>query len=97
MDKRVREAALKKIQEAIDSSEEAKSIAEALIGGDTRNPYDLTFGITIGRIYNSFHYQTRRILGRNETPEEFKEFVELLTSKTAEVSRAVHKSLQDKE
>ena len=35
-------------------------------------------GIIIGRLYNSFHYQSRRILKRNPTEQEFSEFIQLL-------------------
>ena len=35
-------------------------------------------GIIIGRLYNSFYYQSRRILKRNPTEQEFSEFIQLL-------------------
>jgi len=38
-------------------------------------------GIMIGRLFNSFYYQHRRILKRNPTDSEFKEFVQFLKKK----------------
>ena len=35
-------------------------------------------GLIIGRLYNSFYYQTRRILKRDPTEQEFTEFIQLL-------------------
>lgn len=96
MDSRVRDSVIKKIHEAADNSEDAKLIAEALIG-EVKNPRDFLFGIIVGRIYNSFHYQTRRILGRSETRQEFIEFRELLGSNTNEISRAIQRSFQDRQ
>jgi hypothetical protein len=52
------------------------------------------FGIAVGRIYNSFHYQTRRALNRNATNEEFAEFLEILAKRADEVKNAVKQ--QDK-
>ena len=38
----------------------------------------LILGIIIGRVYNSFYYQHRRILGRDPNDKEFTDFLELL-------------------
>ena len=35
-------------------------------------------GIVIGRLFNSFYYQHRRILKRNPTDNEFNEFLKFL-------------------
>jgi hypothetical protein len=51
--------------------------------------YDFAFGIAIGRIYNSFHYQTRRALKRNATPEEFAEFLDILAKKAEAIKNAL--------
>ena len=40
----------------------------------------LWLGILIGRLYNSFYYQHRRVLDRNPTNDEFLEFVDLIKS-----------------
>ena len=38
-------------------------------------------GIIIGRLFNSFYYQHRRILNRSPTDMEFTEFLEFLKKK----------------
>lgn len=35
-------------------------------------------GAAAGRLYNSFHYQCRRLLKRDPTDEEFDEFVDMV-------------------
>jgi hypothetical protein len=35
----------------------------------------------VGRVYNAFYYQSKRILNREPTKEEFQEFVEFVKSK----------------
>ena len=44
----------------------------------TENENAFIRGIIIGRLYNSFYYQSRRILNRSPTDQEFSEFVKLL-------------------
>jgi hypothetical protein len=39
----------------------------------------------VGRIYNSFFYQSKRILNREPTKEEFEEFLELLKTKKSDL------------
>ncbi len=36
------------------------------------------YGVMIGRLYNSFYYQTRRVLKREPTSDEFTEFIEFI-------------------
>ena len=38
----------------------------------------LHIGIVVGRLYNSFFYQHRRILKRNPSDDEFNEFVDFI-------------------
>ena len=38
----------------------------------------LHIGILVGRLYNSFYYQHRRILKRNPSDDEFNEFVDFI-------------------
>ena len=87
MDPRVRKAVLEKIQAAVSNTAEVKSILQKLESLEVSSRDDFAFGIALGRIYNSFHYQTRRTLKRNATPEEFGEFLEIL-QKNAEAIRA---------
>lgn len=89
MDSRVRKAVLAKIEETISSVKEIKKIQENLGHIPVRNHNDFAFGIAIGRIYNSFHYQTRRVLGRNATDEEFTEFLGILAEKASKIRESL--------
>ena len=40
-----------------------------------------SLGVVVGRLYNSFYYQSKRILNREPNDEEFKEFMNLIKSK----------------
>lgn len=90
MDVRVKKAVLAKIQETISSTDEISKIQQVLL---CRIPVtsldDFVFGIAIGRIYNSFHYQTRRTLKRNATKEEFAEFLDILAKRADAVKNAL--------
>lgn len=86
MDPRVKNAIMAKIDEAISNADEVYSIQFSLkIEGAGS---DFAFGIAVGRIYNSFHYQTRRALGRNATDAEFSEFLSMLSGRAPEIRRA---------
>ncbi|WP_415282847.1 hypothetical protein [Candidatus Nitrososphaera sp. FF02] len=88
MDARVRKAMAAKIDEAVQGAGEVREIQDGLGDIGIKSKADFAFGIAVGRIYNSFHYQTRRILGRNATDDEFAEFVSLLSNRAAELRRA---------
>lgn len=91
MDARVRKAILAKIDEAISNMSEVIRIRESLAGIPVDDEDDFEFGIAIGRIYNSFHYQTRRILKRNATEEEFMDFLAILSDRSQEIRNALSK------
>ena len=44
-------------------------------------------GIAAGRLYNAFYYQSRRILGREPTKEEFEEFLRFVKDKRRVLER----------
>ena len=95
MDVRVKKAVLAKIQETISSTDEISKIQQMLLRRiSVTSLDDFVFGIAIGRIYNSFHYQTRRALKRNATKEEFAEFLEILANKADAVKNAVKQRQQ---
>lgn len=89
MDARIRKAVLEKIDEAVSNVEEISEIVQSLghIPVESRN--DFALGIAIGRVYNSFHYQTRRALKRNATEEEFAEFIAILAKRAGEIRKAI--------
>ncbi|MEP0824141.1 MAG: hypothetical protein HRF40_01505 [Nitrososphaera sp.] len=89
MDARVRKAVLDKINETVSNSGEILQIVQSLGNISIENKNDFVFGVAIGRLYNSFHYQTRRALKRNATEEEFCEFLAILADKTAELQEAL--------
>lgn len=72
-----------KIQETISNKHEIKQIFQTLSG--IENSRDFAFGIIMGRLYNSFYYQSKRILNREPTKEEFDEFLEIIQKRKHEL------------
>lgn len=90
MDGRVKKAVLAKIQETISSTDEISKIQQMLLCHvPVTSLDDFAFGIAIGRIYNSFHYQTRRTLKRNATKQEFAEFLDILAKRANAIKNAL--------
>ena len=86
MDKRLSAIIDLKIKEVFDSLDDINTLITSLnehsriedqenISFDKKSLY---IGIIIGRLYNSFYYQTRRIMKRDPTHNEFLEFVEII-------------------
>ena len=65
-----------KIQETVSKKDEIKQLVESLSTIDDSKSFAL--GILVGRIYNAFYYQSKRILNREPTKEEFEEFLKFL-------------------
>lgn len=89
MDARVKKAVLGKIDEALSGVDEITKIRQSLSHIAVSQQDDFAFGIAIGRIYNSFHYQTRRTLKRNATDSEFAEFLDILSEQAGEIRKAL--------
>ena len=88
MDSRLEEKVNEKIREVTGRSDEIFKMIGLL--GELRVHSDsFAYGIAIGRLYNSFYYQCRRILKRNPTDEEFAEFLELLGRKQKDILDAL--------
>ena len=77
MDGKIQKILEEKIHESTSKRNEITLLVKAL--GHVENPNVFGHGIIIGRLYNSFYYQSRRILKRNPTEQEFSEFIQLLT------------------
>lgn len=77
-----------KIKEVTGKSDEIFKIINSLDKLRTHSD-SFAYGIAIGRLYNSFYYQCRRILKRNPTDEEFSEFLEMLSKKQKEILDAL--------
>jgi len=89
MDARVKKAVLEKVHATLSNVDEISEIRQSLGHIPVENKNDFAFGIAIGRIYNSFHYQTRRALKRNATEDEFAEFLGILAKEAAEIRKAL--------
>ncbi len=76
MDEKIQKVLEEKIHESINKINEITILVNSL--GHAKNPNVFGRGIIIGRLYNSFYYQSRRILKRNPTEQEFSEFIQLL-------------------
>ena len=72
-----------KIQDTISNKDEIKQLTQSLSSID--NSKSFTLGIAVGRIYNAFFYQSKRILNREPTKQEFDEFLEFINSKKSKL------------
>ncbi len=68
-----------KIQDSISNKDEIKQLIKLLSSIDDSKSFAL--GIVVGRIYNTFYYQSKRILNREPTKQEFQEFLEFVKNK----------------
>ncbi len=69
----------KKIQDTISNKDEIKQLLQLFTNID--NSKSFVLGIVVGRIYNVFYYQSKRILNREPTKQEFEEFLEFVKTK----------------
>ena len=76
MDEKIQKVLEEKIHESTSKGNEITLLVKSL--GQIENPKVFGRGIIIGRLYNSFYYQSRRILSRSPTDQEFTEFIQLL-------------------
>ena len=83
MNDKLQEVIETKINATFDKIDEINKIVESLDELSVQNNA-FSFGIIIGRLYNSFFYQCRRILKRDPTEPEFLEFLEILKTRQAE-------------
>ena len=72
-----------KIHETISNKEEIRQLIQLLSNIDDSKSFAL--GIVVGRLYNAFYYQTKRILNREPTKLEFTEFLEFVKSKKSDL------------
>lgn len=68
-----------KIQEIISNQDEIKRLIQSLSEVDNSSSFAL--GILVGRVYNAFYYQSKRILNREPTKTEFDEFLNFLKTR----------------
>ena len=72
-----------KIQDTISNKDDIKQLIRSLSIVD--DPKSFILGIVVGRIYNAFYYQSKRILNREPTKEEFTEFLEFIKNKKSDL------------
>ena len=88
MDPKLEEKINQKIKEVAEKSDEIFQIIDSLKELRTHSD-SFGYGIAIGRLYNSFYYQCRRILKRNPTTEEFLEFLDILHKRENDILNAL--------
>lgn len=82
MDKTLKNKIEEKLKETLSNKEEIAKLRQTLSNIDDSKSFVL--GVVVGRIYNSFYYQSKRILDREPTIEEFNEFLEFVESRKSE-------------
>jgi len=75
MDEQIVKVLEKKIEEMKNEDKRTKQIINEFLKFDSTS---FSSGIMIGRLFNSFYYQHRRILKRSPTDMEFNEFLDFL-------------------
>ena len=83
MDEILMEKIKQKIHETISNKDEICQLIQLLSNIDDSKSFAL--GIVVGRLYNAFYYQTKRILNREPTKFEFTEFLEFVKSKKSDL------------
>jgi len=72
-----------KIKDTLSNKEEIKELIEFLSNIDDSKSFAL--GVVVGRIYNAFYYQSKRILNREPTKDEFDEFLKFIKNKKSDL------------
>lgn len=72
-----------KIQDTLSNRDEIKQLIESLSSIDDSRSF--ARGIIVGRIYNAFYYQSKKILRREPTQQDFNEFLEFLKSRRSAI------------
>ena len=81
MDEKILKILHDKLDEIFVKNDEIRKITSSIdVNTYSLDSQSLWLGILIGRLYNSFYYQHRRVLDRNPTTDEFLEFVDLIKS-----------------
>jgi hypothetical protein len=78
MDEEIIKILEKKINEIKGTNKQIDEIKAKFSNLDSNS---FSSGIMVGRLFNSFYYQCRRILKRSPTDSEFKEFLEFVKNK----------------
>ncbi len=85
MNEAVLERLEQKIQETVSNRDQIMQLVNSL--SEIDDPKSFVLGIATGRLYNAFYYQSRRILKREPTKEEFEEFLGFVRDKRRMLER----------
>jgi hypothetical protein len=72
-----------KIQDSITNKDDIKELIKSLSSIDDSKSFAL--GIVVGRLYNTFFYQSKRILKRDPTKQEFEDFLKYVENKKSDL------------
>ena len=72
-----------KIQDSISNKDDIKELIKSLSSIDDSKSFAL--GIVVGRLYNTFFYQSKRILKRDPTKQEFEDFLKYVEHKKSDL------------
>ena len=72
-----------KIQDSILNKDDIKELIKLLSTIDDSKSFAL--GIVVGRLYNTFFYQSKRILKRDPTKKEFEDFLKFIENKKSDL------------
>ena len=72
-----------KIQDTISDKDDVLELTKSLSAIDNSKSFAL--GIVVGRLYNAFFYQSKRILNREPTKQEFDEFLKFIENKKSDL------------
>ena len=72
-----------KIQDSISNKDDIKELIKLLSTIDDSKSF--TLGIVVGRLYNTFFYQSKRILKRDPTKQEFVDFLKFIENKKSDL------------
>ena len=72
-----------KIQDSISNKDDIKELIKLLSTIDDSKSFAL--GIVVGRLYNTFFYQSKRILKREPTKQEFEDFLKFIENKKSDL------------
>ena len=78
MDELLKKKLEEKIQETLSQKNEIKQLQ---VLSDPSDSKSFILGIIVGRLYNSFYYQSKKNLNLEPTNDELSEFIELVKSK----------------
>ena len=74
-----------KIQDTISDKDDVLELTKSLSTIDNSRSFAL--GIIVGRLYNAFFYQSKRILNREPTKQEFDEFLKFVENKKSDLEQ----------